>query len=173
MKTKQCKYVNRNAFPLFLKDREGNMKFFQPGHWEYDLWWSGSVGPKKLSKEPLTVGEQNSRRNGAHLKGEGSFKQVELIPWQKKRGRVVQDRFRVRQGRGRGRSREESACAMSCMVACEMETQAVSGSDHWVLVGETYFCKYCDWNTRDEATVKEHFRVYHEEAVSGTNPSDN
>lgn len=139
------------------------MRLFAPGEWDDDIWWNGSVMPGKLRKEPVTLGEiENRRKNGAKLRGKGAFKSVELIPWQKKRRPAPA--FTGRGARRRPLPRQESACAMSCMTACEMNTQTVSGSDHWVLVGDTYFCKHCDWNTEDYATLIEHYTAYHKEA---------
>jgi len=146
------KYVNRHKYPLYLTDSRGGSRLFTPGEWDDNIWWSRFLNPTQLTREPLTDSELASRRKrGVKVT---AANHTEFVPWSpRKRQR----------NRGRRGSISASACASSCMVACEMETQAVIGDDRWVQIGETYFCKHCDWSTEDANVAIRHFNQYHKQ----------
>ncbi len=151
------KYVNRNLFPVYLPDSHGGSTLFVPGAWKDHLWWSRFLGPAQLVKEPLAatdIQDKNKIRRKHHKKRAN----IQFIPWS-----VGKRRRPVHGSNRRRKNPDQSACATSCMVACETSTQDVSSNENWVTIGNTHFCKHCDWKTVDIALLPAHFNAYHVE----------
>jgi hypothetical protein len=62
------KYVNCNPFEVYVPGKRGVSVLFRPGEFSTDEWYSRFVGPRKLSRVPVSE-EQNSRQVTASEKG--------------------------------------------------------------------------------------------------------
>jgi hypothetical protein len=144
------KYINRNAFPLYLPDPYGSKRLFVPGEWDDSAWWSKFTRPAQLTAEPLIDTDKKLKREGMKLVKKSRRAFIEIPPW-----------GRPQNNHSSSTIPHNSACSNSCMIACESSTQDVANSADWLQIGNDFFCKVCCWSTTDKQFMESHITAYH------------
>lgn len=145
-----AKYANLQVYPIILPSPAGGSVYFRPSEYRTGSWWSRFVGHGQLSEVDDAYSPSRDFRRG-----------TPTVPPKP----VVSPR-RIPEAPGVACNANceaecQANCEASCQVACETDEQVIKIHDHYEQIGKSFNCRYCEWNTKDEAKIDVHMQAYH------------
>lgn len=151
------RFSNLNNFPVILFNQRRGSEYLRPGEFRDGGWWSRFTSDGQLTPVADDWTPTRDFIPRPDRRKQNQLKAPLVVPTNRQTSAPL--------------GPCSSSCEASCQIACESSEQTIVVHEHHEQVGPEFYCRYCDWSTKDEKHVSPHLKNYHPEKLGQKRPT--